>query len=112
MATESNSATDQAQAVRLRVSVRFDWRCRSGDRAYSRGGAGPHRPAEPDLSLFARRRDRQNRMGAMPRWVSGRAAEHVPQVVIDRMEVLRGRIHRTHFDHEAVRDDPIAERLL
>ena len=38
------------------------------------------------------------------------ASEHVAEVVVDRVQVLRSRIHGTHLDDESGRDDAVAER--
>ena len=35
-----------------------------------------------------------------PKSVSARPAEHVGNVVVDRMQVLRGGVDRAHLDHE------------
>src|SRR4030088_2164196 len=38
------------------------------------------------------------------------ASEHVAEVVVDRVQVLRRRIHGTHLDDESGPDDVVAER--
>src|SRR5215218_5879032 len=98
-------------ATRPHAWSSFRLKFRSGDRAFWGGGAGPHRPAEPDLSLFELRRDPQNRMGAMPCRSTG-PPEHVSEVVIDRVQVLRGGVDRSHLDPETIADHAVAERLL
>src|SRR3977135_1657843 len=40
------------------------------------------------------------------------APEHVGEVVVDRVQVLRSRIHGTHLDDEPGPDDAVAERLF
>src|SRR5436309_10131467 len=41
---------------------------------------------------------------------SSQAPEHIAEVVIDRMQVLRRRIDRSELDHEAISNHPVAER--
>src|ERR1044072_999857 len=40
------------------------------------------------------------------------APEHVAEVVVDRVQMLRGLVDGPHLDHEAVADEAITERLL
>src|SRR5262245_4756496 len=89
----------------------------------SNAAAGSCRP--PAVSLFsasAPRRDTAiaHAPRAFPmlrcsiRYVtpSRRAPEHVGEVVVDRVQMLRGGVDGTHLDHEAVADHAITERLF
>src|SRR5215510_16183882 len=41
---------------------------------------------------------------------SCRTPEHIAEIVIDRVQVLRRRIDRSELDDEAIADHPVAER--
>src|SRR6185436_11540089 len=41
-----------------------------------------------------------------------RPPQHVAEVVVDGVQVLRGGVDRAEFYHEAIADDAVAERLL
>ena len=73
-----------------------------------------------EINASGPRREPQLRIGAVRAYmlqcsgqnVSRSTSEYVGEIVVDRMQVLRGGVDRSHLDHESVANDSIAERLF
>jgi hypothetical protein len=73
----------------------------------------PQRSARNVCPYRANSHPPRNAKGRRTGWrASGRLPEHAGKIVVDRVQMLRGRVNRAELDYETITDDPVSKRLL